>query len=381
MKRVETTPRAGWQSTVEKQGLIFHTPDGQPYWDESACYSFTSGEVQSLEEAVAETQRLCIQAAQHVIDRNRFGEFGLTDVVARAITRSWDAEPPAIYGRFDFAYTGDDMPKLLEYNADTPTALLEASVVQWYWQQDVAPAADQWNSIHERLVAKWRELRDHCAPTLFFTHTDDPAYEDAMTIAYLRETAEQAGHRCESLHIEQVGYDVDTSRFVAPSGETIQSIFKLYPWEWMVHEPFAEHLFTSLDRGVQWIEPIWKMLWSNKTLLPLLWELNPGHPLLLPAYADGPRNLTSYVKKPKLSREGANITLVRPGKPNLQTPGGYGDEGYIYQAAAATRHESGKYPVIGAWVIDGEAAGCGIRESDGPITDNMSRFVPHLIQG
>jgi glutathionylspermidine synthase len=36
-----------------------------------------------------------------------------------------------LYGRFDLAYRGDGPPKLLEYNADTPTALFEAAVVQW----------------------------------------------------------------------------------------------------------------------------------------------------------------------------------------------------------------------------------------------------------
>jgi glutathionylspermidine synthase len=35
--------------------------------------------------------------------------------------------------------------------------------------------------------------------------------------------------------------------------------------------------------------------------------------------------------------------------------------------------------VLGAWVVDGEPAGLGIRESDGLITDNLSYFVPHTI--
>jgi glutathionylspermidine synthase len=37
----------------------------------------------------------------------------------------------------------------------------------------------------------------------------------------------------------------------------------------------------------------------------------------------------------------------------------------------------GNYPVIGSWVIDGESAGIGIRESGTMITNNLSRFVPH----
>ena len=41
-----------------------------------------------------------------------------------------------IYGRFDLAFDGKGPPKLLEYNADTPTALLEAAVIQWSWLKD-----------------------------------------------------------------------------------------------------------------------------------------------------------------------------------------------------------------------------------------------------
>jgi glutathionylspermidine synthase len=36
--------------------------------------------------------------------------------------------------------------------------------------------------------------------------------------------------------------------------------------------------------------------------------------------------------------------------------------------------------VLGSWLIDGEPAGMGIRESSGPVTTNTSRFVPHLFR-
>lgn len=58
--------------------------------------------------------------------------------------------------------------------------------------------------------------------------------------------------------------------------------------------------------------------------------------------------------------------------------GGYGEEGFIYQQLALLRDFGGKYPVLGSWVIDGESAGIGIRETDTLITDNYSRFVPHF---
>jgi glutathionylspermidine synthase len=130
---------------------------------------------------------------------------------------------------------------------------------------------------------------------------------------------------------------------------------------------------------MQWIEPIWKMVASNKGILAILWELFPKHPLLLEAHIGNPALMVDYVKKPLFSREGANITLVDGSGAKLKTPGNYDGGGYVYQAAAHVPQFEGNYPIIGSWyVIDQGACGMGIRESDTPITDNLSRFVPHL---
>jgi glutathionylspermidine synthase len=201
-----------------------------------------------------------------------------------------------------------------------------------------------------------------------------------MTVTYLRDTASEAGLGTKGIEIEQIGFDDDHTLFLDLDGGDMRSIVKLYHWEWLVDDDFADQLFASLDGGVQWIEPIWKMLWSNKALLPVLWELFPDHPNLLPAYFDEPRGLVSYARKPLFSREGANITLVQDGREIAATGGEYGDGRAVYQALAPLATFDGGYPALGAWVIDGQAAGMGIRESDGPITGNLSRFVPHLIR-
>ena len=55
--------------------------------------------------------------------------------------------------------------------------------------------------------------------------------------------------------------------------------------------------FTGLskDELLKWdfknlifIEPLWKLIMSNKAILPLLWEMFPNHPNLVPAYYDSP---------------------------------------------------------------------------------------------
>jgi len=389
MKRYAINPRPGWEKRVEEYGMTYHTPNGQTYWNESAYYSFTMGEIEMLEQAVAELQARCLDAAAHVIERDRFREFGLSPRVADCIRQAWVEEPPAIYGRFDLAYDGMNPPKLLEYNADTPTSLLEASVIQWYWFQERFPKTgrDQWNSIHERLVAKWRTLKEWMDGTVYFAHVADPTGEDLMTATYLRDTASEAGLATVGVTMPEIGWDLDRLCFVAPDGNQVRSIFKLYPWEWMVDEEFGTHLLDTLARPeprdrTQWIEPIWKMLWSNKALLPVLWELFPDHPNLLAASFSEGIVAEPYVKKPKFGREGANVTIVGTAQTVIeQTEGEYGADGYVYQSMANRPPIDGRYAVLGAWVIDGEAAGMGIRESEALITGNLAQFVPHLIEG
>ena len=95
------------------------------------------------------------------------------------------------------------------------------------------------------------------------------------------------------------------------------------------------------------IEPAWKMVLSNKGILAILWDLFPGHPNLLPAFFNEPNGMFEYVKKPLLSREGANVT-VHTMKEHLESTGEYGAEGYVFQQLAPIPEFDGKRPVIGS---------------------------------
>ncbi|WP_151771676.1 glutathionylspermidine synthase family protein [Streptomyces abyssomicinicus] len=393
MERRTTEPRPDWQRTVEAQGLIYpltRHPDGvlRPYWDESAYYAFSLPEVEALEEVVEELHAMCLEAAGFIVKENRFADLGVTDRrVAEAIAESWRrrAEVPSLYGRFDLRYDGTGPAKMLEYNADTPTSLVEAASPQWFWMEERFPGADQWNSLHERLVDAWRE-QAHLLPPgspLYFAHTAaDELGEDLMTVAYLMETAEQAGLSTEWISMEDIGWDRLSRRFVDKKLRFIRSCFKLYPWEWLTTDRFGSQVMQTLDLGggtgsTLWIEPMWKMLLSNKALLAILWELHPGHPNLLPAYVDGPREMastTGYVAKPLLGREGAGVTLHEAGS---VVPAR--EDACCYQELAPLPSFDGNRVVLGAWVVKGEAAGLGIRESAGLVTDTYARFLPHVI--
>ncbi|KND51829.1 MAG: group 1 glutathionylspermidine synthase-like protein [Parcubacteria bacterium C7867-001] len=382
MKRHSIAPRPDWQQKVQELGMVWHSvrlEDGTelPYWNESAYYQFTADQIDEIERDSEALHQLFLAAGQHVIDENRFGEFGIPEFVVPLIKRAWNEEPPALnHGRFDLAYNGTGRVKLLEYNCDTPTSMFEAAVVQWNWKEEVFPTHDQFTSLHDKLLARWQ----HIAPQLksrrvHFTHMNDAAGEDTLTTTYLRDLAVQAGLDTEPVFIQDIGWDKKRKRFVGFQDEPIDVLYHLYPWEWLANEDFGPHIVECYDK-MQWIEPIWKMLWSNKAILPVLWELNPGHPNLLPTYFE-PRS-KDYVKKPKLAREGANITVVRNGEAVEETAGDYGEEGYVYQDLYPIPNFSGNYPIIGSWMVDGWAAGMGIREGNGLVTGNTGRFVPHI---
>lgn len=377
MKRLINDVRRDWEKTVESQGMIYHSIDGVPYWDESAYYQFSMPEVDVMEKATNDLHALCLEAVQHVIDNKRYAQMKIPEAAIPLIEYSWNNETPAIYGRFDLRFDGESPPKMLEYNADTPTALLEAAVIQWYWQQDLFKKYDQFNSIHERLIAKWKELKGYLKPgELYMVYMD--SWEDFMTVSYMQEVATQAGLKCKSIPIRQVGWDSVDKQFVDEELMTMSNVFKLYPWEWLLKDEYGQHLAGTLD-STYFIEPPWKMVLSNKAILPILWELNPGHPNLLPAYFEEGK-LEWYAKKPFYSREGANITLKTELEHVDASDGKYGEEGYIYQDLALLPKFDGNHPVIGSWVIDGESAGIGIRESSSLITGNLSRFIPHIIK-
>lgn len=364
MRREISTPREGWQQRLESLGFAFHTIDGQPYWREDVCYAFDAAQVDEIEAATNALHALCMEAVDRVVRGGRYAELGLDERAATLVERSWWDREPALYGRMDLSYDGRSPPKLLEYNADTPTSLFEASVAQWYWLQDVAPEADQFNAIHEALVEHWGQLPK--ASHVHFAACYEST-EDALTADYLLDTCLQAGHRATALDIEQVGWS--GRDFIDMENQPIERLFKLYPWEWMLAEPFAAHLPHT---RLRWFEPAWKMVLSNKAILPLLWEFFPGHPNLLPASrqrheVDGP-----VVRKPYWGREGQGVVVLARGDNGVAT-----NDPCIYQALAPLPVFDGRHALVGSWVVGDTAVGMGVREDADRITRNTSCFVPH----
>ena len=384
MRRIVCPERDDWRQTAEACGFNFHTIDGERYWDERGYYAFTLEEIeQAIERPTGEIDAMCLELVGRALaDERHLKRLKIPEAFWLLISESWERDESSLYGRLDLSFDGRGPAKLLEYNADTPTSIFESAVFQWTWleqaiERHIIPnAADQYNSIHERLIGTWNKIAGGRHLHLTGMLQND---EDAGTLAYLADTALQAGLATTTIDIENIGWR-DEGGFVDLDNRDIDLVFKLYPWEWMFRDAFGTKLRHTSTR---WVEPPWKAVLSNKGILPLLWEMFPGHPNLLPAYfEDDPRAAalgTSYVRKPIYSREGANVALISDGAPIAEQQGPYGGEGFVRQAFANLQNLSQQYAVLGSWLVDHTPCGLSVREDESPITGNSSRFLPHAI--
>ena len=388
MQRIKVTPRPNLVDRALALEFDFHTIDGNVYWDESAYYVFTLQQIErDLEDPTTELADMCLELVNRIVtSEEHLRRLRVPEHAWSMILESWKRRDPSLYGRFDFTYNGRGPAKLLEYNADTPTSLFEASVFQWTWLEDLLAAGklpsgtDQYNSIHETLIARFEALMGNSRSRrhMHFTYMTD-SIEDRGLIAYLVDCAAQAKIAATVISIEDIGVR-DSGPFVDLVDEPIDRLFKLYPWEWLFDETFGRTPAMKLTR---FVEPPWKAVLSNKGMLPLLWAMVPGHPNLLPAFFDddpGRSELgAQFARKPFNSREGANVTLVDREAVLDRDVGPYAYGGFIRQALALLPDFQGNHPVIGSWVVGEKACGIGIREDSSLITKNTSRFVPHII--
>jgi glutathionylspermidine synthase len=406
VKKIALPERPNWREHAREVGFTFADMYGAPYWDESSAYAFSLAQIENdIEDPATALHGMCREAVDHILSSEELlDRLAIPQVHRDFIAQSWRKREGELYGRFDLAYDGEGPAKLLEYNADTPTSLYESAAFQWQWLEDqlaagvLAEGCDQFNGIHEALVARFAEMFAPEQDLHFAAVADNP--EDYATVEAMAWAAREAGLGAHYTDLEKIAISED-GQFLDDQDRVMGVLFKLYPWEDMLRDDFAPHLAPS---GCQFLEPAWKALLSNKGLLPVLWQMFEGHPNLLPAFfeqdvleavegrgAAAPAVAaafgraadvlaTGHVRKPILSREGASVSIYQGGaiieaSKNLE----YAEQPRIIQAYAPLPQFDGFRPVIGAWVIGETCAGIGIREDQSRITQDLSRFKPHFI--
>jgi glutathionylspermidine synthase len=393
VKRVAIGARPDWREKAREAGFTFHEMHGEPYWEEETAYAFTLAEVEDgIEDPATELHAMCREAAAAIVaSEELMARLEIPEAHRDFVADSWRRAEPELYGRFDLAYGGAEAgpAKLLEYNADTPTSLFETTSFQWAWLEDMIAAsrlpdgADQFNGVYEALVERFREIAPPGADIHFTAFGE--LVEDYATVEMLAYAARDADLGAHFVDLPAIGL-TDRGQFADAEGRVIGTLFKLYPWEDMLRDDFAEDLAGSECR---FLEPPWKALLSNKGLLAVLWRLFPDHPNLLPAFFAEERNgdgvadalAGGVVTKPLFSREGASVTIERDGTVIERSENrAYDAHPSVLQAYVELPVFDGARPVVGAWVAGERCVGMGLREDRSRITQDLSRFKPHWIE-
>lgn len=396
MELIDATPRPQLAQHLSDRGMSWYQGPAEPTWMEDKVYVFTPAEIRALRSGAAEICRMIPDAVHHIVSDHRLlDRLGIPDDLRPYLFDSWERRDPGFYGRIDFSFDPERSPHpaFFELNADTAACLHEALVVQPDWWANhgsrlfptnrtltgpMFPRFSHWGDVAGAFRRALRETPLRGGHILFLSvRNNDERMKGALAIQPL---AEAAGYSTSYANIEDVQFR--GGRAFDLAGHEALTLFKVYgPWEKLMLTSFAREL--AKDK-VDCIEPIWKVLVQNKLLPVILWQLNEGHPNLIPAYfEDDPKARLighNFVRKPIFGREGNNIEIFRGNTCVEGTSGGYGQAGWIRQSIAELPEFRGRHPMTGIFVVQGEPAGLLIRESPGLITLNESPVIPHVIR-
>ncbi|WP_456451527.1 glutathionylspermidine synthase family protein [Hydrogenimonas sp.] len=376
---------------LEELGFYWHTDrDGTPYVaDEVVLVS--EAEAESYYEAVNELYDMFVEAGEYVVENDLFHDIGIPFNLVDAVKKSWENDVHwHIYGRFDLAGGVDGHPiKLLEFNADTPTALFETAIVQWaLLKANGLNEAAQFNHVYEAILDNFKRLivlngevedfRKHYEGWKILFSAIRGHIEDENTTRLLQKMADDAGFHTAFAFVDEVEFSDEEGIFY--EGENYEYWFKLIPWETIaIEESDLARILTKIMENQKAIilNPAYTLMFQSKAMMKVLWDLFPGHPLLLETGFEPLGK--KQVKKPFFGREGGGVEILdAEGRVLERGDDEYGDQPAVYQEyvglpadAAGRRYQAGVFFAY-------EGCGLGYRRG-GEILGNLSKFVGHVI--
>lgn len=379
-------------SELEELGLLWHTDsDGSEYISDELI-EIKQSEAEAFYAAAAELYDMFVEAGEFVIKNDKFFELGIPFNLKESIISSWENEVHwHILGRFDFAGGLDGLPiKLLEFNADTPTMLVEAAIIQWaLLKKNGFNESAQFNNLYEALgvnfqrmitlgddISRFNELYEGWK--ILFSSIAGST-EEERTVRLLELIAKEAGFNTAFCYAHEAVLDAEAG--LSFGGENFEFWFKLIPWESIaVDEPELANLCAAMiaNKNTIFLNPPYTLLFQSKRMLAILWELFPNHPLLLPCSFE-PLSGVKQVKKHAFGREGENISILDiNGKTIAENGGSYGNTPSIYQAYATQNSHNGNFYQPNVFYAY-EPCALGFRKG-GEILNNMSKFVSHFVK-
>ena len=378
---------------LEELGFVWHTDSDETPYISDELLVLSEQEAEAYYDAGNTLYDMFVEAGDYVIENNLFHEIGIPFNLVDLIKESWENDIHwHLYGRFDLAGGIDGKPiKLLEFNADTPTALFETAIIQWaILKKNGFDEERQFNALYEALLDNFKRLVTLEESTdsfeeryegwkFLFSSIRDNAEEES-TVRLLQHIANEAGYHTEFAYIDEVEFDEERGIFY--QGEPYELWFKLIPWEDIaLEEPDLAMLLKGivLNQKAIIFNPAYTLMFQSKGMLKILWDLYPNHPLLLETSFE-PLDGQKQVAKPIFGREGESVTILNAdGSEALSVKGDYDNHKMVYQAYTelpedreGSRYQAGLFYVY-------ESCAVGFRKG-GLILDNMSKFVGHIVR-
>ncbi|UFJ42724.1 glutathionylspermidine synthase family protein [Brevibacillus humidisoli] len=366
--------------------------------------------VQQIAEVTEEAYRLIRKAVrftqQEVPDEYLVHQLGISPALCEIVR---EHVPYDGITRFDLSISENGV-QILEYNADTPTGVVETAYVSEAVIRRFSTYANPSSAMNEAirkaiqaLCAYYRQ-RGFTGPLVYSAAGEH--VEDRGTVEYTRA---QAGNLGSFVPLEQLRVEADG---LYALDEKISIWYRLYPWEHLPYDQdetgFAtgEYLIHLIaEQKVAAISPPQALIPQSKGMQALIWELAQlRHPLFddterqfirqhfLPSAFEPDSFLRSgiaYVSKPFFGREGGAVTLYSAvGEvEERDREQAYWDQPMLYQQRVelpdvVLSTEEGDFAghlLLGSFCIGGRFAGL-LPRVGGKITGNLAYFTPAAME-
>lgn len=377
---------------LESIGFYWHTDEDKSPYIDNKLVKVTQKEADAYYEATNELYDMFVEAGEFVMENDLLHEIGIPFNLVEVVKQSWENDVHwHLYGRFDLAGGLDGKPiKLIEFNADTPTALFETAIVQWALLK-VNGMEDrlQFNNLYEAIKENFKRLvvmggdtedfaKNYAGWKILFSSVKG-SIEDENTTKLLQAAANEAGYTTDFAFADEVEFDGEEGIF--KNDENFEYWFKLIPWENIgIDEGNLALLLREIMENQKAIilNPAYTLMFQSKAFMKILWDLYPNHPLLLETSYE-PLVGRKQVEKRVFGREGAN-TVILDEKNHViaEENGEYENFSPIYQEYVELNKDvDGESYQAGVFYAY-EACGLGFRKG-GLILNNYSKFVGHVI--
>ena len=378
---------------LETLGFVWHTDSDESSYISDTLVIVSEEEANAYYEATNTLYDMYIAAGDYVVQNNLFHEIGIPFNLIDIIKNSWENDVHwHLYGRFDLAGGIDGKPiKLIEFNADTPTALFETAIIQWaILKQNNLEESHQFNALYEALLDNFKRLvtleEDVSAfekkyeEWLFLFTSIKGNMEEENTVRLLQHIATESGFNTEFAYIDEIEFS--PTEGIHYHDKNYELWFKLLPWEDIaLEEPDLAMILTNILQNQKAIilNPAYTLLFQSKGMLKILWDLYPNHPLLLET-SFVPLTNQKQVRKPVFGREGASVSILDANSKEIESVSGeYDNHKMVYQAYTELPMDKQNHSYQAGIFYAYEACGLGFRKG-GKILNNMSKFVGHVVK-